>query len=49
MTLEEKIAKNKEILASCILKKENLEKQISVLSRKIQNQENALMNRNKNS
>lgn len=47
MTLQEKIAKNEEILVQCKIRKENLERQIEILERKIQNQKNALLNQTK--
>jgi hypothetical protein len=42
--LQEKLEKNREILKGLYLKKENLERNILLLEKKIKNQENALMN-----
>lgn len=42
--LTEKIEKNKQLLSSLVTKKTRLEEQIFNLQKKIQNQENALLN-----
>lgn len=44
MTLSEKIQKNEELLAQCKVKKDNLERQIAILEKKILNQRHALLN-----